>query len=61
MTDIPPMTRRLTYTLPTSGVHKKELVNPETVSKNKVSVSTQNVAEENNNGKINVEKDEVKC
>ena len=54
------MTRRLTYTLPTSGVHKNELVNPETVSKNKVTVSTQNVAEEKNNGKINVKKDEVK-
>ena len=54
------MTRRLTYTLPTTGVHKHELLNAETVSKNKVTVSTQNVAEEKPNGELNVEKVKVK-
>ena len=54
------MTRRLTYTLPTTGVHKNELLNAETVSKSKVTVSSQNVAEEKNNGELNVEKVKVK-
>ena len=58
MTDIPPMTRKLTYTLSTSGVTRDELVSPETVSKSQPEVfpKTEGV---DTNSELNVKKEKV--
>ena len=59
VTEIPPMNRKLTYTLSSSGVTRNELISPETVSKSQPKVCTKTEGADNN-VEINVEKEKVK-
>ena len=59
VTDIPPLTRKLTYTLSAPGVTRDALVSPEAVSKSQPTVCSQN-QEEETNVELNVEEKKVK-
>ena len=59
VTDIPPMTRNLTYTLSAPGVTRDDLVSPEALSKSQPIVHSQN-QDENTNVELNVEEEKVK-
>ena len=58
LTDIPPMTRNLTYTLATNREHKTDLVDSVAVSKSKAKVCTKNEPEETN-ARLSKEKEKV--
>ena len=59
VTEIPPMTRKLTYTLSSSGVTRNEMISPETVSKSQPTVRNSKEGADNNVEK-NIEKEKVK-
>ena len=59
VTDIPPMTRNLTYTLSAPRVTRDDLVSPGAVSKSQPTLCSQN-QEANTNVELNVEEEKVK-